>query len=68
VQQSAEQVAREQGLAVRFLHSTLVPEEEAAFCVVEAESASAVEAAYERAGVRFQRIVGAVQLNRRASP
>jgi hypothetical protein len=47
--------------AIRFLHSTLVPEDEAAFCVFEAESQALVEEAYARAGVGFERIRDAVE-------
>jgi Protein of unknown function (DUF4242) len=44
-----------------YLHSTLVPEDEAAFCVFDASSRSLVEEAYARAGVRFERILDAVE-------
>jgi hypothetical protein len=50
--------------AIRFLHSTLVPEDEAAFCVFAADSAALVEEAYRRAGVGFERIVDALELER----
>ena len=46
---------------IRFLHSTLVLEEENAFCVFEAASPAIVEAAYRRAGVRFERILDALE-------
>jgi hypothetical protein len=49
------------GGSLRYLHSTLVPEDEAAFCVFEAASRSLVELAYARAGVRFERILDAVE-------
>ena len=49
------------GGKVRYLHSTLVPEDEAAFCVFDASSRSLVEQAYARAGVRFERILDAVE-------
>lgn len=61
VQASADQLARD-GAALRFLHSTLVPEDEAAFCVFEAGSQALVERAYARAGVGYERIVDAVQM------
>jgi len=61
VRRYAKQIAGE-GVAIRFLHSTLVPEEEAAFCVFEAEDVMAVESAYARAAVRFERIVDAVEI------
>ena len=52
------------GAAVRihFLHSTLVPEDENAFCVFSAASAELVEEAYRRANVQFERILDALEL------
>ena len=47
---------------ISFLHSTLVPEDEAAFCVFSATSAKLVEDAYQRAGIRYERIVDALEL------
>ena len=47
---------------IRFLHSTLVPEDENAFCVFSAASPAVVEEAYGRAGVAFERIVDALEL------
>ena len=47
---------------IRFLHSTLVPEDEAAFCVFAAASSALVEEAYRRAGVSFERIVDGVEI------
>src|SRR5918996_3037198 len=61
VRRSADEIARA-GDPVRFLHSTLVAEEETAFCVFEAETASAVEEAYARAAVPFERIVDALEI------
>jgi Protein of unknown function (DUF4242) len=49
-------------VAIRFLHSTLALDDEAAFCVFQATSQAAVEEVYARAGVRFERIVGAVEI------
>ena len=63
VRASAEEMAQGAG-SIRFLHSTLVPEDEAAFCVFAAESAALVEEAYRRAGVAFERIVDALELER----
>ncbi len=63
VRSSAEQMRRE-GTSVRFLHSTFVPKDEAAFCVFEAPTAGLVEEAYERADVRFERIVDALEMER----
>ena len=47
---------------IRFLHSTLVPEDENAFCVFSAASATLVEEAYRRAGVRFEGVREALEL------
>lgn len=49
------------GADLRYLHSTLVPEDEAAFCVFHASSRALVEQVYARAGVRFERILDAVE-------
>jgi hypothetical protein len=63
VRAAAEQMGRA-GAGIRFLHSTFVPEDEAAFCVFEAQSSDLVEEAYERADVRFERIVHALEMER----
>jgi hypothetical protein len=47
---------------IRFLHSTLVPEDEAAFCLFDAASAGLVAEAYRRAGVPYQRILDALHV------
>lgn len=60
VRASAERLAAE-GRDVRYLHSTLVPEDEAAFCVLSAASRELVEEAYGRAAVPYERIVEAVE-------
>jgi hypothetical protein len=57
---AADEIAADGG-SLRYLHSTLVPEDEAAFCVFEAASRGLVEQAYARAGVRFERILDAVE-------
>ena len=49
------------GHGVRFLHSTLVPEDEAAYCVLAADSPNLVEETYAKAGVPFERLVAAVE-------
>jgi hypothetical protein len=49
------------GYEVRFLHSTLVPEDEAAYCVLMADSPLLVQETYAKAGVRFERLVAAVE-------
>lgn len=51
------------GAEIEFLHSTLVPEDEAAFCVFAAASPKLVEEAYERADVPFERIVDAYEMD-----
>lgn len=61
VRRSADEIAGE-GVSIRFLHSTLVAEEETAFCVFEAETATAVREAYARASVPFERIVDALEI------
>jgi Nickel responsive protein SCO4226-like len=63
VRASAEEMERA-GSGIRFLHSTFVPEDEAAFCVFAAESSGLVEDAYRRVGVPFERIVDALELER----
>ena len=47
---------------IQFLHSTLVPEDENAFCVFSAASPQLVEEAYRRANVPLERIRPALQL------
>ena len=58
------------GQHIRFLHSTFVPKDEAAFCVFEAESPAVVEEAYARAGVPYERVLDALEVaaNRDAPP
>ena len=57
---SADRLARA-GEPIRFLHSTLVPDDEAAFCVLTAASPDLVERAYAAAGVAFERLVEAIE-------
>lgn len=57
---SADRLAQA-GEPIRFLHSTLVPEDEAAFCVLAAAAPDLVERAYAAAGVTFERLVEAVE-------
>ena len=52
---------RRAGTPIRYLHSTMVPADEAAFCVFDAASPEVVEQLYARAGVRFERIVAALE-------
>ena len=62
VRSAADEMA-EEGNAVRYLHLTLVPRDETALCLVAAASAEFVEEAYTRAGVPFERIVGALVMD-----
>jgi hypothetical protein len=48
---------------IRFLHSTLVPEDEAAFCVFAAASPNVVAEAYRLAGVPYERILNALDVS-----
>jgi uncharacterized protein with GYD domain len=59
VRATAEAMAHA-GTAIRYLHSTMVPADEAAFCVLDADSMELVEQLYSRAGIRFDRIVAAL--------
>jgi hypothetical protein len=60
VRATARAMAR-RGTPIRYLHSTLVPTDEAGFCVLDAASVELVEQLYARAGVRFDRIVAALK-------
>ena len=51
-------------IGLTFLHVTLVPGDEAAFSVFAADSAELVQEAYRRAGVPFERILDAVEVQR----
>jgi hypothetical protein len=57
----AEAMARD-GSPIRYLRSIVVPGDEAAFCVFDAASIDLVEQLYARAGVRYDRIVDAVEM------
>ena len=46
-----------QGVEVRYIGSTFIPEEESCFCRFEGPAAADVRRACERAGVPFARIV-----------
>lgn len=61
VRATARAMARS-GAPIRYLHSTMVPADEAAFCVLTAASPELIEQLYARAGIRFDRIVAAVQM------
>jgi hypothetical protein len=51
---------RSEGVALRWLGSTIVPQDDACFCQFEAPSEDAVAEANRRAHLKFDRIVGAV--------
>lgn len=57
---SAARGLARQGIAVRFVRSIFVPADEICFYVFEAASAGAVRAACERAALRFERVIEAV--------
>jgi len=50
------------GVAVQFLHSTFVPEEESALCVFLSSTQAQVEDVYRRAGVNFERILSVLEI------
>jgi hypothetical protein len=56
---AAKELTRE-GTPIRFLRSIFVPSDEICFYVFEAISADAVGAACDRAALRFERVVEAV--------
>jgi Nickel responsive protein SCO4226-like len=51
-----------EGAEVRYLGSTIVPEDEACFCQFEAASEELVAEINRRAGIAFDRIVSAVAI------
>ncbi len=55
VRESASRLEQE-GKAVRFLRSTVVPGDESLLCLLEAASEELVREAYETAGIAFDRI------------
>jgi hypothetical protein len=61
VRTAAAAMARD-GTPIRYLHSTMVPVDEAAFCVFDAPSMEMIAQLYARAGVRFDRIVAALEV------
>jgi len=52
------------GASIRVLHSTLVPEDETYFFILAAPDAAVVRETYARAGIGFERIVSALELER----
>ena len=61
VRAAAETMARN-GTPIRYVRSIMVPGDEAAICVFDAPSTVAIELLSARAGVRFDRIVGALEI------
>jgi hypothetical protein len=59
VQLAAKQIAAE-GLVLRHIRSTFVPEDEICFHVFEAESPAVVDEVGRRAGLPFERVVEAM--------
>jgi hypothetical protein len=57
-----------QGTPVRYIRSTLIPEEETVFSLFSAPSAGQVAEANQRSGVPFDRIVEATEINHSANP
>lgn len=63
--QAAEDAARrlrDEGVAVRYLGSIVIPGDETCFHVFEAPSAEVVRKVGRRAGIRFERIVPVVEV------
>ena len=54
---------RGEGTTVRYLGSTIVPDDEACFCQFEGPSQAAVAEANRRAGLAFDRIMPAVAVS-----
>lgn len=62
VREASDELSRG-GKPIHYLHSTFVPGDESALCVFAATSARLVRQAYAQAGVRFERIVLAVEID-----
>jgi len=60
--QAAAEAMASEGIAVRFLRSILVPEDEICFCLYEAPSAHVVTEAATRAALLFDRVLEAVHV------
>jgi Protein of unknown function (DUF4242) len=63
LQEATEDMQRE-GTRIRYLGSTVVPQDEACFCQFEADSENAVVEANRRAEIPAHRIVAAVAVTR----
>jgi hypothetical protein len=61
VRSAAEAMTRD-GTPIHYRHSTMVPADEAAFCVFDAASMELIEKLCARARVRFDRIITALEV------
>lgn len=61
----AAELATGEGVPMRYLRTTLLPSDETCFHLFEAASVAVVEAAAARAGLRWDRVVEAVDENDR---
>jgi hypothetical protein len=57
-----------EGFAIQAITATLIPGDDAALWIVDGPSAEVVALAYERAGLRVERIVSAVELRATSDP
>ena len=55
LRRTAQAMARD-GTRIRYRHTTVVPDDEVVLSVIDAASVEVVQALYQRAGVRFDRI------------
>ena len=62
----AADALRYEGLALRYVRSTILPEDEALLSVLEAASPALARAAHERAGVPCDRVTRAIDVDRRS--
>jgi hypothetical protein len=60
--EAAARSLREEGLAVRYMRSIVIPGDETCFHVFEAQSADAVREVGRRAAIRFERIVPVIEV------
>lgn len=67
LQDAVEDLVR-QGIAIRYLRATVVPEDEACFHLVEASDVASVEEACRRAGLDRARVVAAIESAPRRPP
>ena len=67
VRLSAAKLAQD-GEPIRYLHATLVPSDESAFCVFEAASIDLVARAYADAQVRCERLLIALEVDVQRDP